>query len=93
VESFVDQPPHTPAQAEHVRARVMAVPHDQRSLVAPDGSATFIVTELLEPAQAAVYDALVALLHAAPVMEETLQLKVPGQPLVTTTPHPHKPLF
>lgn len=88
VKLFIDQPPHTPAQAQRVRATVMTMPHDHRSLVAPDGSATFIVTELLEPAQAAVYDALVALLHAAPVKEETLQLKVPGQPLVTTTPDP-----
>jgi hypothetical protein len=89
VESFVDQPPHTPAQAELLRATVMAVPHYQRSLVAPDGSATLIVTELWEPAQAAaVSDALVALLHAAPVREETLQLTVPGEPLVTIRPDP-----
>jgi len=89
VELFVDQPPHTPAQAERLRASVMAVPHYQRSLVAPDGSATLIITELLEPAQAAaVSDALVALLHAAPVREETLQLTVPGEPLVTIKAHP-----
>ena len=89
VESFVDQAPHAQAQAERLRSTVMAVPHYQRSLVAPDGSATLIVTELLEPAQAAaVYDALVALLHAAPVREETLQLTVPGEPLVTIKPDP-----
>lgn len=85
---FSDEPPQVQAQADRVRAAVMDGPRVLRSLVTPDGSATFIVTELLEPAQAAVYDALVALLHAAPVMEETLQLKVPGQPLVTTTPDP-----
>jgi len=85
---FFDGPPQVQAQADRVRAAVMDGPRVFRSLVTPDGSATFIVTELLEPAQAAVYDALVALIHAAPVMEETLQLKVPEQPLVTTTPDP-----
>jgi hypothetical protein len=89
VQSVVDQPPHAQAQAERLRATVMAVPHYQRSLVSPDGSATLIVTELWEPAQAAaVSDALVALLHAAPVREETLQLTVPGEPLVTIKPDP-----
>ncbi|MGQ0667142.1 MAG: hypothetical protein ACT4O4_08915 [Nitrospiraceae bacterium] len=85
---FFDEPPQAQAQADRVRSAVMDGPRVFRSLVTLDRSATLIVTELLEPAQAAVYDALVALLHAAPVMEETLQLKVPGQPLVTTTPDP-----
>ncbi len=86
---FFDEPPQVQAQADRVRTAVMDGPRVSRSLVTPDGSATLIITELLEPAQAeAVYDALVALLHAAPVMEETLQLTVPGQPIVTTTPDP-----
>ena len=89
VESFLDPSSHAQSQAERLRATVMAVPHYQRSLVAPDGSATLIVTELLEPAQAAaVSDALVALLHAAPVREETLQFTVHGEPLMTIKPDP-----
>jgi hypothetical protein len=81
--------PHTQAWVDRVRMAVRDAPHVSRSLVTPDGSATLIVTDLLEPTRAAaLYDALVALLAAAPVTEETLQLKLPGQPLVTTTLDP-----
>ncbi len=75
--------------ADRMRSARIEGPQVSRTLVTPDGSATFIATELLEPTQAAaVYHVLVALLHDAPVTGETLQLKVPGQPLVTTTLDP-----
>ncbi len=90
VEPFVDQPPQTQAQADQVRAAVMEIPQYRGSLVAPDGSATLIVAELLDPARAeAVYHALLALTAYAPVVQETLQIKVTGSPFVMTT---HDPL-
>ena len=89
VEPFVDQPPQTQAQADRVRAAVMGVPLYRGSLIAPDGSATLIVAELLDPTRAeAVYHDLLALIADAPVAQETLQIKVTGSPFVMTTYDP-----
>ncbi len=84
-ESFIDLTSQTQAQADQVRTAVMEVPQYRGSVVAPDGSATQIVAELLDPTRAeAAYHDLLALLEAAPVGQETLQLKVPGSPFVMT---------
>ena len=88
-ESFIDLTSQTQAQADQVRTAVMEVPRYRGSVVAPDGSATLIVAELLDPTRAeAAYHDLLALLEAAPVGQETLQLKVPGSPFVMTTYDP-----
>jgi len=67
VEAFFDQPPVTQQQADAVRTAVMDFPLYMGSLVARDGSATLIVTELIDQNEAQdVYQALLTLVESAP---------------------------
>ncbi|NOY63037.1 MAG: MMPL family transporter [Gammaproteobacteria bacterium] len=67
VEPFFESPPERQADADAIRTAVMDFPLYMGSLVARDGSATLIVAELNDQAQAqGVYEALLELIQRAP---------------------------
>jgi predicted RND superfamily exporter protein len=66
VEPFFEEFPETQATADQIRANVMDFPLYMGSLVARDGSATLIVTEIPDESQApAVYEALMNIADTA----------------------------
>ena len=68
VEAFFENPPATQNDADKVRAAVMDFPLYLGSLVARDGSATLIVTEMFNNEDGPkVYEDLLALIERAPV--------------------------
>ena len=68
VEPFFESPPSTQQDADKVRAAIMDFPLYQGSLVARDGSATLIVTEVYDVnAAPQVYEQLLELVARAPV--------------------------
>ncbi|HFE39663.1 MAG TPA: hypothetical protein ENK06_14815 [Gammaproteobacteria bacterium] len=70
VEPFFDSPPTTQAQADQIRQAVMDFPLYVGSMVARDGSATLIVTEMTHDEDApVVYEKLLALVKQAPVQD------------------------
>ncbi len=68
VEAFFDAPPATQNEADSVRAAIMDFPLYLGSLVARDGSATLIVTEMFDNEDGPkVYEELLELIKRAPV--------------------------
>ncbi len=80
VEDFFETPPTTQAQADKVRAAVMDFPLYLGSLVARDGSATLIVTEMFNNEDGPkVYEDLLELIKRAPINDgEELHLAGDG---------------
>ena len=68
IEAFFETPPTTQAEADKVRAAVMDFPLYLGSMVARDGSATMIVTEMLNDEDGPkVYEKLLDLIKRAPI--------------------------
>ncbi len=79
VEPFFETPPVTQQDADRIRAAVMDFPLYLGSLVARDGSATLIVTEVYDVNQApAVYEKLLDLIARAPTQGEELHVAGDG---------------
>lgn len=83
VEQFFETAPQTQAEADAVRAMVMDFPLYKGSLVARDGSATLIVTEMLNDDDSPqVYEDLLTLIENAPLSEDD-ELHVAGDGAVS----------
>ena len=79
VEPFFEKQPNTQEDADRLRAAVMDFPLYLGSLVARDGSATLIVTEVYDVnAAPKVYDKLLALIESAPIQDEEIHVAGDG---------------
>lgn len=79
VEKFYKHQPQTQADADKLRAAVMDFPLYKGSLVARDGTATLIVTEVYDVNEAPkVYEKLLALVERAPINGEKLHVAGDG---------------
>ena len=79
VEEFYKTPPKTQTDADNIRKAVMDFPLYLGSLVAHDGSATLIVTEVYDVNAAPdVYEKLLALIARAPTQGEELHVAGDG---------------
>ena len=79
VDPFFESPPETQEEADKVRAAVMDFPLYLGSLVARDGSATLIVTEMLNNDDGPkVYEDLLALVERAPTNGESIHIAGDG---------------
>ncbi|VAW89599.1 hypothetical protein MNBD_GAMMA17-397 [hydrothermal vent metagenome] len=83
VEPFFDEAPDNQQAADTIRAAVMAFPLFVGSIAARDGSATLVVAELEDQAQAqSTYQALLELIERAPKSEHD-QIHVAGEGAVS----------
>ncbi len=79
VEPFLDPFPETLQASQSIRAAVDDFPLYVGSLVAPDGTATLVVAELLENAdESKIYEDLLALMEKAPTQDESVYVAGEG---------------